>query len=128
MNFIEMMSANVVSDNKRKTATTLDEALSNLKEDCEAVINCEEGAKNWIRELKSGKHSCTPNINKHTIFKPKKKSQRVRFESDEIAMEALEALVNDIEAKDKATVALVKAAWEASVAEINSRNAKRNSS
>ena len=123
-----MMSDNVVSDNKRKTATTLDEALSNLKEDCESIINCEAGAKNWVKELKSGKFSCTPNINKHTIFKPIKKSQRVRFESDEIAMEALKALVSDIEARDKPTVGLVKSAWQASIAEINSRNEKRNTS
>ena len=128
MNFIELMSANVVSDNKRKTATTLDEALSNLKEDCENIIKCEAGAKNWVKELKSGKYSCTPNINKHTIFKPTKKSQRVRFENDEVAIKALEALVNDIEARDKPTVSLVKAAWQASIAEINSRNEKRNSS
>ena len=123
-----MMSDNVVSDNKRITATTIEEALGNLKEDCESIIQCEEGAKNWIKELKSGKYSCTPNINKHTIFKPTKPSQRVRFNSDEDALKALEALVKDIEAKDKPTVGLVKAAWEASLAEIKHRNEMRNSS
>ena len=40
----------------------------------------------------------------------------------------LQTLVLSIDEKDKAVIALVKTAWEASLAEINSRNEKRKGS
>ena len=97
------MSANVVSDNKRKTAATAEEAYKNLLDDLRLCINEERGAKKWVKKLTSGMYSCTPNINKHTLFKTANESKRVRFEIEGDAKKALLYLAEDIEARDAET-------------------------
>jgi DNA-directed RNA polymerase alpha subunit len=121
MNFIELMSANVVSDNKRKTATTISEAMDNVRQDCLAILSGEEGSKTWVKELKSKRFSCTPNINKHSIFKSMT-SGRVRFATREAALEAIKALVSDIDNEDANVKKAIKLSWQESVEEIQNRN------
>ena len=117
MNFIELMSANVVFDNERRTATTLAEAITNVKADCKAVIENDKYAKRWIKKLKNGLFSCTPNINKHSLFVPTN-SGRVRFKTKKEAVEALQALIKDINDGNEAVETAINNAWNKSKAEI----------
>ena len=122
MNFIELMSANVVFDNQRRTATTLVDAITNVKADCNAVIKEEVNAKSWVKKLKNGLYSCTPNINKHSIF-VSANSGRVRFKTKKEAVEALKALIKDIDDSNVAVKSAIDNAWNKSKTEIDLRAA-----